>query len=132
MILNNANGMQVLTLVVGTLLPILVALVTRRMASSGLKATALALLAAITGFLSELLQSLESNTAFDLQAAIVNWFGAFVIAVAVHYGLWKPIGLTGTDGAVALKTSSFGVGKEFNFRDRRPGAQEDGVDDHAR
>lgn len=95
------SWVQLLTLLVSVVLPALVALVTRRMASSGLKAVVLVGLAAVTGFLSELLDALVHATVFDLGAALMMWLTAFIVAVAAHYGLLKPTGVTGSQGAIA-------------------------------
>lgn len=95
------SWVQLLTLLVSVILPILVALTTNRLASPGLKAVVLALLAALVGFLSELLDALTDHTAFDVGAAVLSWVTVFIVAVASHYGLLKPVGLTGSSGAVA-------------------------------
>lgn len=102
---------QLLTLLVSVVLPAVVALITQRMASSGLKATVLALLAAVTGLSSELLNALVHDKPFDLGTALIAWLTSFVIAVAVHYGLLKPAGLTGSQGAIA-KSVPGGLGSE--------------------
>lgn len=80
---------QILGLLVGVILPLLVGLVTTRVTSPGIKAVLLALLSALTGFLTEVL----SDT-FDLKTALITWLGAFLVAVGVHYGLWKPTGVS--------------------------------------
>lgn len=80
----------VLGLVVSTLLPILVGLVTTRVTSSGVKAVLLAALAAVTGLLTELLASVNAGVAYDLGTGLLLALGAFAIAVAMHFGLWKP------------------------------------------
>lgn len=94
---------QVLTLLVSVVLPALVAVVTKRMASPGLKAVTLLLLAAVNGFLSELLDALVTALPFELSAAAMGWLMSFLLAVIAHYGLLKPIGLTGSSGAIAKK-----------------------------
>lgn len=83
----------VLTLLVSTVLPVLVALVTSRVTSSGKKAVALAVLSAITGFLSELLAALEAGAPYDIFTGLVTAVGVFIVAVALHFGLWKPTGV---------------------------------------
>lgn len=108
---NGVTWVQVLTFLVAVALPVLVALVTQRMASSGLKAAVLAALAAATGFLSELLDALVNQTPYDVGAALLIWLGSFVIAVAVHFGLWKPGGVTGSQGVVARAVPG-GLGEE--------------------
>jgi hypothetical protein len=80
----------VLGLLVSTVLPIIVGLVTTRVTHSGVKAVLLAVLAAVTGLLTELLAAVNAGTAYDLGTGLVLALTAFLIAVAMHYGLWKP------------------------------------------
>jgi hypothetical protein len=82
---------DLLTLLVNTVLPILVGLVTTRMTGSRAQAVLLALLTAITGFVSEWLEA--GLDAFDLKSALFTWITGFVVAVATHYGLWRPTGV---------------------------------------
>lgn len=83
----NGVDVQYLGLLVGVILPLLVGLVTTRVTSSGIQAILLAFLSAVTGFLSEL-----STPSFELKSAILTWLGSFLVAVGMHYGLWKPTG----------------------------------------
>lgn len=100
---------QLLTFVVSVLLPALVALVTKRMASARLKAVTLLLLTALTGFLSELLDALVTALPFELGTAAMTWLMSFVIGVVAHYGLLKPAGVTGSQGVLATKVPG-GIG----------------------
>lgn len=90
----------VLTLVVTVILPILVGLATTRLTSPGKKAVVLAILAALTGFLAELLNALVTGTSYDLFVGLITAFTAFLIAVAMHFGLWKPVGAAARAQAV--------------------------------
>ncbi len=92
---------QVISALVGTVLPILVALVTSRVASGAVKAVALLVLAAVTSFLSEWLVALNDGTAFDASQAGFGVLLTFVAAVAFHFGLWKPADVTGSNGSAA-------------------------------
>lgn len=85
---------QFLGLLVAVVLPLLVGLVTTQQMGSGVKAVLLAFLAALTGFLTELLEAVNSGEVFSLQAALMTWLAAFLVAVGTHYGLWKPTGVT--------------------------------------
>ena len=85
---------QILTLVVGTVLPILVGLVTQKVTSSSVKALLLAGLSALTGLGSELLVAVQSGASYDFGTGIVSAIGVFIVAVALHYGLWKPTGVS--------------------------------------
>lgn len=77
-------------LIVSTILPILTGLVTTRVTSGGVKAVILAALAAVTGLGTELLASIQSETTYDFGTGLVLALTAFLIAVAMHFGLWKP------------------------------------------
>lgn len=88
------NWVGVLTLIVTIILPVLTGLVTTRLTSSAKKATVTAVLAALTGFLSELLNALNTGTAYDVGAALLLWLGSFIVSVALYYGFWKPTGVT--------------------------------------
>jgi hypothetical protein len=87
------SWVTLLTLIVGTVLPVLVALVTTRVTSSGKKAGLLAGLSAGTGFLSELLDALQAGVPYDVFAGLVTAITVFIVAVALHFGLWKPTGV---------------------------------------
>ena len=80
----------ILGMVVSTILPILVGLVTTRVTNSGLKAVLLAALSAITGLGTELLAAVNSGTTYDLGNGLIFALTSFAIAVSLHYGLWKP------------------------------------------
>lgn len=86
---------QILSLILGVVLPILVGLVTTRATDAGAKAVLLALLAAASGFGTELLDALANSGAFDWGSAGLSWLGTFLVAVATHFGLWKPTGVSG-------------------------------------
>ena len=92
-----------LRLVVSFLAPLLVAVVTREVASSRLKSLCLA---AITGAQTLVLGFLDSSD-LDLND-LVRQFGLdMAIAIATYYGLWKP---TGVASSVAHKTADIGFG----------------------
>jgi len=86
---------SVLTLVVGTVMPILVALVTTRITSSAAKAWLLAGLTLISTLLQALLLAAQSGIPFELGAILVSAVQQFIISVAIYYGLWKPTGIAG-------------------------------------
>jgi hypothetical protein len=88
----NIDWVQVLTFVVAILLPLLVGLVTKVVTRPGVRAVLLALLSAAAGLLSELVTALTTGQTYDLGAALILWVGIFVVAVATHFGLWKPTG----------------------------------------
>jgi hypothetical protein len=92
---------QLISLVVGTLLPIVVALVTDRAASGAAKALTLLALSAVSSFLSAWLVALNTGYAFDWSQTAFGVLVTFIVAVATHFGLWKPVGASGSDSPVA-------------------------------
>ena len=89
-------------ILVSVLLPVVVALVTKEVAAPGVKAVALAVLAAAAAVAQGWIDN-GVLTEVVLQDAVRN----FVVAVATYYGLWKPVGVTST---IQHKTESFGLG----------------------
>lgn len=88
----NIDAIQIITFLVAVASPLLVGLVTTRVTAAGVKATLLAGIAALTGLGSELVASLTEGTTYDLGQGLVAAVTAFVIAVGLHYGLYKPTG----------------------------------------
>src|SRR3954466_14730917 len=80
--------------IIGILLPLLVAIVTKLSTKSGIKAILLAALALVTNLLVGIENALTTHTDYDLGVALILALGTFVVSVAVHYGLWKPTGIT--------------------------------------
>lgn len=94
-----------LSALVGVFLPILVGIVTKELASGGLKATVLALFSAVSGVITGAIQAGGAFTQEALFAGFISW----VIAVSTYYGYWKP---SGAAAKVAEATSAIGVGSE--------------------
>lgn len=88
-----------LTLIATVLLPMLVAIVTARLAHPGIKAGILALLSLLTAVVNELLAN-DGQATFDLSSALATALGVFLGAVGLHYGLLKPTNVTGAGGAI--------------------------------
>lgn len=93
----------IIGLLVSTVLPLLVGLVTKKVTHSGAKAALLALLASITGLGSELLASIQSGTSYDLGTGLVLALTSFLVAVGLHYGIYKPTGATEKVQEVGVK-----------------------------
>lgn len=96
-----------LTFVVGTLIPVLVALVTKAHASPGVKAVITALLSAVAGAAS---LAIAGEGKIDVAHVAVSIGVAWFTAITTHFGLLKPVGVTGAEGAVAQSTRRIGVG----------------------
>lgn len=90
----NLSPLQIITFVVAVILPLLVGLVTKKVTDPGVKATLLAGLAAVTGLGAELVSALTQGEVYDLGSGLITAVTAFVIAVAIHYGIYKPTGAT--------------------------------------
>ena len=103
------SGAQWLNLAVNVLLPIVVALVTSRAASGSVKAVTLLALSAVSGLLTSWLAAAEAGAPFDISQAGFTVVTGFVVAVAAHFGAWKPAGVTGASGRVQLAVPA-GVG----------------------
>lgn len=87
-----------LTILIGTVLPIAVALVTKQNASPGLKATVLAALSAVSGALVSIQ---ATGGTFEIKTAFIGFMVTWVTAVATHFGLLSPANVTGSTGSVA-------------------------------
>jgi Ni,Fe-hydrogenase III small subunit len=92
---------SVLQLLVATVLPIVVGVVTQKVAHSGVKAVALLFLSGVTSAVGA---AISAGGVFD-QATVVQALVNFVVAVATYYGLWHPTGVT---EAVQDKTPCIG------------------------
>lgn len=86
----NLGGL--LSLLVTVFLPILVGLVTTRVTSAGRKALLLLFLASVTSFIETWISSQQAGLPFAWAPIVFNAVVNFGVAVAVHYGLWKPTG----------------------------------------
>ncbi len=82
----------IIGMLVAVVLPLIVGLVTKRMTDSGVKAGLLAALAALTGALTEFGNMLTTGEPFNVAMALVMIVVAFITAVGMHFGLYKPTG----------------------------------------
>lgn len=83
----------VLSVVSGTVFPVLVGLVTSKVTSSGLQAVYLAALSVLAPLVGSAATALQNHTPFDLGTALMTAIATFVTAVAFHFGLWKSTGV---------------------------------------
>ena len=93
---------SLLNLVVASILPFLVALVTKKVADSSVKGVLLAVLSGATAAVTAAIDDSGVFTQETLALGVQN----FVVATAAYYGLWNPTSLT---NKVADATSGFGV-----------------------
>lgn len=85
---------QILQFLLAIVLPLLVGLVTTKETSANRKAVLLAALSVVTALLTSLLAAAQAGTTYDLGTGLLSAIGTFVIAVAMHYGLWKPTSIS--------------------------------------
>lgn len=99
----------IIGLLVSTILPLIVGLVTSRVTHSGAKAVFLAGLAAATGFLSELGDALTNGTPYDIGTGLVIALTAFLVAVGLHFGIYKPTGASAKVQSVGFTPGAHNV-----------------------
>lgn len=87
-------------LLVGTVLPLLTALVTLRVASSGFKAVITITLAALTELTRQVVETATATGSTDWGQFLPNTIATFVVATGMHYGLWKPTAVSGSAGLI--------------------------------
>ncbi len=100
----NYSDTTLIALISGVIIPLLVGVVTKINASSGVKAIANAALSALAGALALVL---PDGSDFVWRGFLVNFGLAWAISVSTYYGFWKP---TGTSDTVQEATGNFGVG----------------------
>lgn len=110
------NMAQVLSLIIGTVLPLVAGLVTRWNASPGARAVTLLVLASITAFLTEWLTAMQNHVGFDIGATLLTVLGTFLVGVGIHFGLWNPTG-----AANAVKQTGGFIGGSSSSNTSRSG-----------
>jgi hypothetical protein len=84
---------QIISLLVGVVLPLLTGLVTNVNISAGVKAVILLVLSGATSVLTEFVQSLTTSTSFDWGTVLLAALGTFLVGVGTHFGFYKPTGV---------------------------------------
>lgn len=97
---------QVLTLFVAIIFPVLVGLVTTKETNPTVQSLILATLSLASGLVSAWLAAIVGHVGFDLFTALVTGLGAWVVAVATHFGLWKPAGVSAAVLAIGSPKST--------------------------
>jgi len=91
--MNHLDKAYWLGLLISTGLPVLVGLVTKRVTSAGLKAVLLLALSGANGFVIEYLGPHDAG--YSVQSAAVLALVSFGTSVLLHFGLLKPVGVSG-------------------------------------
>ncbi len=80
---------QVLQILAGTILPLVVGLVTTRLTASNKKAVLLVVLSVGTSLLTELGAALQTGAEYNLGNALLLGLVTFIVGVAAQFGVWK-------------------------------------------
>jgi hypothetical protein len=88
----NLNAAYWLGLLVSTVLPVLVGLVTTRVTNAGVKAVLLLALSTATGFVTEYVAPHDAG--YSVGTAAVLALVSFATGVLAHFGFWKPTGVS--------------------------------------
>lgn len=108
--LNVSDPMNVVR-VLGLLIPILTALVTKSSATGGQKAVVTLVLSVLASTAVYLVAN--SGAGYDWAGFVNAFINTFVPAIAAYYGLLKPTNITGN---VAAKTAGVGIGSSAPAR----------------
>lgn len=84
----------IIQLLISTVLPLLVGLVTKVVTHSGVKAILLAALSLITSLLVEFGHALANAEVYDIGRGLLLALPTFLIAVGMHFGIWKATGVS--------------------------------------
>lgn len=79
-------------LLVSVILPVIVGLITTRVTHAGMKAIALLAMSTVTGFVTE--YAGPHGDDYSVQTAVVLALVSFGTGVLIHFGLWKPAGVS--------------------------------------
>lgn len=88
----NTGG--VISLLIGTVLPVVVGYITKESLNPGLKSGILAGIAGLSGLLTQWLDAITSGTHFAWQAAVLSAFATWLVGEASYYKWWKPSGIS--------------------------------------
>jgi hypothetical protein len=106
----NLQTLAMLNMVLSFLLPLAQQAVTNISAPPPVKVAVTALMSAIVGFITPFVSGLQQWSDFNWQLALLSIGSVFLTSVLSHYGLWKPAGVTGTEGSLSNKLPG-GIGK---------------------
>lgn len=112
-------NLDIVQFVVAAILPAITALITKRFAHAAWKGTVLFVLSVIAAVLGEVIKNGGTFSVVQTVLFVINTFG---VAVVAHFGLLKPLGVSGTHGVLAKKTPTVGLGKEHYAWEDRHGA----------
>lgn len=80
---------QMLSLLIGTVLPLISGLVTKASWGGGTRAVVLLALSAFSAFITTAVDAGNSGSAWDWGSALITVGGTFLAGVGTHFGLWN-------------------------------------------
>lgn len=89
MITFNIDWILVLQFALATVLPLAVGIVTTKVTAPNVKAVVLAFFALLAGIGTEILNALVNATPYDVGAGLLTAGASFIVAVAIHFGVWS-------------------------------------------
>lgn len=78
---------SVMTLVLGALIPFVTGLITKKIASPAVKSVCTAVLSTVAGIVTT---AQQNGGTVELEPALSNILVAFVTAISLYYGLYRP------------------------------------------
>lgn len=93
-------------LLVSTIIPLLVGLLTKLNASSSLKSIVMIVLNAIAAFITT--STVDDGSAVLTKEGFIAFALGVVTSIATYYGVWKPVGVS---AKLNESTAGFGLGK---------------------
>lgn len=103
----NAGTWQFVNLLI---VPILVGLITRAKAPAKVKVFFSLLFSGLSALLASFVVGVDGSASLSSSTATM-WIVSFVITLAGHYGIYKPLDITGEDATSKLTLPNRGVGK---------------------
>ncbi len=98
------RGLLSVLLLIG--LPLLVGLFTRPSTSARIKALALIVLAVFKGFIEAWLLAIDTGLDFAVWPAVMNSLITLIVAIALHFGVWRPTGAAAATQNTLVKDSA--------------------------
>ncbi len=101
-----AVPLDLLNLLLAAVLPMVTAIITARFANSAVKSLTLVALTVITTALQTIF---DDGGQFEVRPFLITTAMQFMLSVGLHFGLLKPVKVTGENGAIAQAVPA-GVG----------------------
>lgn len=110
LVTNNTQLLLVINLVISIVAPLLVSLITNSAADPRFKAIINLLIAAVVGVVTPFLTGQQEWGSVQISVILLSIAQIWLTSIMAHYGLWKPTGVTGSDGSISASFPG-GIGK---------------------